>query len=213
MVRKLTISLAQVSSKPQPFSIWTIATVSLALLMMLPLVSVLTSIFSDTGTVWQHLITTVLGEYILNSLILMVGVGAGVAIVGTTCAWLVTMCQFRGRSLFQWALLLPLAAPAYILAYTYTDLLEYYGPVQSILRQGFGWKNAQDYWFPNVRSMPGAIAMFVLVLYPYVYLLARSAFSNQSSITLEASRSLGCTPWQGFLKVALPMARPAIVAG
>ncbi len=213
MVRKLTTSLAQVSSKPQPFSIWTIATVSLALLMMLPLVSVLTSIFSDTGTVWQHLITTVLGEYILNSLILMVGVGAGVAIVGTTCAWLVTMCQFRGRSLFQWALLLPLAAPAYILAYTYTDLLEYYGPVQSILRQWFGWKNAQDYWFPNVRSMPGAIAMFVLVLYPYVYLLARSAFSNQSSITLEASRSLGCTPWQGFLKVALPMARPAIVAG
>ena len=213
MVRKLTPSLAQVSSTPQPFSIWTIATVSLALLMMLPLVSVLTSIFSDTGAVWQHLITTVLGEYILNSLILMVGVGAGVAIVGTTCAWLVTMCQFRGRSLFQWALLLPLAAPAYILAYTYTDLLEYYGPVQSILRQWLGWKNAQDYWFPNVRSMPGAIAMFVLVLYPYVYLLARSAFSNQSSITLEASRSLGCTPWQGFLKVALPMARPAIVAG
>ncbi len=211
MVRKLTISAPQASS--QSFSIWTVATVSLALSMMLPLVSVLTSVFSDTRSVWQHLITTVLGEYILNSLILMVGVGAGVAIVGTTCAWLVTMCQFRGRSLFQWALLLPLAAPAYILAYTYTDLLEYYGPVQSILRQWFGWKNAQDYWFPNVRSMPGAIGMFVLVLYPYVYLLARSAFSNQSSITLEASRSLGCTPWQGFLKVALPMARPAIVAG
>ena len=213
MVRKLTTSLAQVSSKSQPFPIWTIATVSLALLMVLPLVSVLSSLFSDTRTVWQHLITTVLGEYILNSLILMVGVGAGVAIVGTTCAWLVTMCQFRGRSIFQWALLLPLAAPAYILAYTYTDLLEYYGPVQSLLRQWFGWNNAQDYWFPNVRSIPGAIVMFVLVLYPYVYLLARSAFSNQSSITLEASRSLGCTPWQGFLKVALPMARPAIMAG
>ena len=213
MVRKLTIANTQLSTKSQPFSIWTIATVSLALLMALPLVSVLTSIFSDTKTVWQHLITTVLGEYILNSLILMVGVGLGVAIVGTSCAWLVTMCQFRGRSLFQWALLLPLAAPAYILAYTYTDLLEYYGPVQTLLRQWFGWKNAQDYWFPNIRSMPGAIVMFVLVLYPYVYLLARSAFLNQSSITLEASRSLGCTPWQGFLKVALPMARPAIVAG
>ncbi len=211
MVRKLTTSAAQVPS--QSFSIWTIVTIALALLMMLPLVSVLTSVFSDTRSVWQHLITTVLGEYILNSLILMVGVGAGVAIVGTACAWLVTMCQFWGRSFFQWALLLPLAAPAYILAYTYTDLLEYYGPVQSILRQWFGWKNAQDYWFPNVRSMPGAIVMFILVLYPYVYLLARSAFSNQSSITLEASRSLGCTPWQGFVKVALPMARPAIVAG
>lgn len=212
MVHKTT-SHTPTSSPSQPFPIWTIVTVALALLMMLPLVSVVSSVFSDTRTVWQHLITTVLGEYIVNSLILMVGVGAGVAIVGTSCAWLVTMCQFRGRSLFQWALLLPLAAPAYILAYTYTDLLEYYGPVQSLLRQWFGWKNAQDYWFPNVRSMPGAIAMFVLVLYPYVYLLARSAFSNQSSITLEASRSLGCTPWQGFLKVALPMARPAIVAG
>ena len=145
MVRKLTIATTPVSPKSKPFSIWTIATVSLALLMALPLVSVLTSIFSDTKTVWQHLITTVLGEYILNSLILMVGVGLGVAIVGTSCAWLVTMCQFRGRSLFQWALLLPLAAPAYILAYTYTDLLEYYGPVQTLLRQWFGWKNAQDY--------------------------------------------------------------------
>ena len=213
MVRKLTIANTQLSPKSQPVSIWTIATVSLALLMALPLVSILTSIFSDTRTVWQHLITTVLGEYILNSLILMVGVSIGVTVVGTSCAWLVTMCQFRGRSLFQWALLLPLAAPAYILAYTYTDLLEYYGPIQTLLRQWFNWKNAQDYWFPNIRSMPGAIVMFVLVLYPYVYLLARSAFSNQSSITLEASRSLGCTPWQGFLKVALPMARPAIVAG
>ena len=213
MVRKLTNFPPQVSSLSEPFPIWTIVTILLALFMMLPLVSVLSSVFSDTRTVWQHLITTVLGEYILNSLILMVGVGVGVAIVGTSCAWLVTMCQFRGRSLFQWALLLPLAAPAYILAYTYTDLLEYYGPIQSLLRQWFNWKNAQDYWFPNVRSMPGAIVMFVLVLYPYVYLLARSAFSNQSSITLEASRSLGCTPWQGFLKVALPMARPAIMAG
>jgi iron(III) transport system permease protein len=211
MARKLTIDRNQSSKKN--ISAWTIATLLFALLMMMPIISVLFGIFSDTRAVWQHLITTVLGEYISNSLILMVGVGIGVSIVGTGCAWLVTMCQFRGRSIFQWALLLPLAAPAYILAYTYTELLEYYGPVQSTLRQWLGWKTAQDYWFPNVRSMPGAILMLVLVLYPYVYLLARSAFLNQSTITLEASRSLGCTPWQGFLKVALPMARPAIIAG
>jgi iron(III) transport system permease protein len=211
MVRKLSIDRPQFNK--QTLSAWSTATVVFALLMMLPIFSVVLGVFSETRAVWQHLITTVLGQYIFNSLTLMLGVGIGVTIVGTGCAWLVTMCQFRGRSVFQWALLLPLAAPAYILAYTYTELLEYYGPLQSTLRQWFAWKTAQDYWFPNVRSIPGAMLMLVLVLYPYVYLLARSAFLNQSTITLEASRSLGCTPWQGFLKVALPMARPAIVAG
>jgi iron(III) transport system permease protein len=211
MVRKLTND--RNLFKAPSLAAWSIATVLLALLMMLPIVSVLFGIFSDTRAVWQHLITTVLGEYIGNSLTLMLGVGLGVTIVGTGCAWLVTMCQFPGRSFFQWALLLPLAAPAYILAYTYTELLEYYGPIQTTLRQWFGFRAATDYWFPNVRSMPGAILMLVLVLYPYVYLLARSAFLNQSTVTLEASRSLGCTPWQGFFQVALPMARPAIVAG
>ncbi len=211
MVRKIMAERS--TSIAKSLSPWTVTSLLLALLLMLPLGSVFLGIFSDTRAVWQHLITTVLGEYIANSLILMGGVGLGVTIVGTLCAWLVTSCQFWGRSVFQWALLLPLAAPAYILAYTYTELLEYYGPVQSTLRQWFTYKTAQDYWFPNVRSMPGAILMLVLVLYPYVYLLARSAFLNQSSITLEASRSLGYTPWQGFLTVALPMARPAIVAG
>jgi iron(III) transport system permease protein len=143
----------------------------------------------------------------------MVGVGLGVSSLGTGLAWLVTMCQFPGVRLWQWALLLPLAAPAYILAYSYTELLEYYGPVQTTLRSLFHWETARDYWFPNVRSVGGAIVMFVLVLYPYVYLLARSAFLNQSNVTLEASRSLGCTPWRGFYQVALPLARPAIASG
>ena len=192
---------------------WTIATVIIAIAMALPLFAILSGSFSDTREVWQHLIQTVLGEYIGNSLMLMLGVGLGVAIVGTGTAWLVTMCEFPGRGLFQWALLLPLSAPSYLLAYTYTDLLDFSGPVQSSLRSFFQWKTAQDYWFPNLRSVPGAIFMFVLVLYPYVYLLARSAFLNQSTVTLEASRSLGCTPWQGFTKVALPLARPAIAAG
>jgi iron(III) transport system permease protein len=109
--------------------------------------------------------------------------------------------------------LLPLAAPAYILAYTYTELLEFYGPIQTTLRQWFGWQRVQDYWFPPIRSLPGAILMLVLVLYPYVYLLARTAFLSQSVSTLEASYSLGCSPWNSFWRVSLPLARPAIVAG
>jgi iron(III) transport system permease protein len=194
-------------------NLWTVFTILITLLISLPLLAVLIGMFADTRSVWQHLISTVLGEYISNSLGLMLGVGIGVTLIGTVTAWLVTMCQFPGRKFFQWGLLLPMAAPAYILAYTYTELLEYYGPVQSTLRHWFGWQNAQVYWFPSVRTLPGAVLMLTLVLYPYVYLLARSAFLNQSNVTLEASRSLGCTPWQGFFQVALPMARPAIVAG
>ncbi len=192
---------------------WTIAAWTIALLTSLPLVAVASGLFADTRSVWLHLFQTVLGQYVGNSLWLMLGVGIGVATIGTGTAWLVTLCQFPGRRILQWALLLPLAAPAYILAYTYTELLEYYGPVQQLLRGWFGWQNAQEYWFPSIRSLPGAIVMLTLVLYPYVYLLARSAFLTQSSVTLEASRSLGCTPWQSFYKVGLPMARPAIVAG
>jgi iron(III) transport system permease protein len=123
------------------------------------------------------------------------------------------MCRFRGRSVFDWLLLLPLAVPAYILAYTYTDFLEYAGPVQGLLRDLFGWTSARDYWFPEIRSIEGAIAMFSLVLYPYVYMLARAAFLEQSVCALEVSRVLGRGPWGAFFGVALPLARPAIIAG
>jgi iron(III) transport system permease protein len=173
----------------------------------------MSSIFSDSSEIWQHLVATVLQDYILNSLVLMVGVGLGVLIVGTGAAWLVTMCRFPGSRWLEWLLLLPLAAPAYLLAYLYTELLEYYGPIQTALRQTFGWQTIQDYWFPDVRSMGGAIALLVLVLYPYVYLLARVAFLEQCTCTLEASRSLGCNPWRGFWRVALPLARPSLAAG
>jgi iron(III) transport system permease protein len=195
------------------FSAWTIVVIAIALLIALPIIAVLSGLFADARSVWQHLASTVLTTYITNSLLLMVFVGLGVTIIGTGTAWLVTMCRFPTSRILTWALLLPLAAPAYILAYTYTDLLEYFGIVQTTLRSWFGWKSAQDYWFPNVRSLWGASLMLILVLYPYVYLLARSAFLSQSVCTLEASRSLGCSPWQSFRKVALPLARPAIVAG
>lgn len=192
---------------------WSVSIWSIALLIALPLIAIASGLLIDTRTVWAHLVSTVLSAYIFNSLGLMVGVGIGVTVLGTATAWLVTMCVFPGRRFLEWALLLPLAAPAYILAYTYTTFLDYSGPIQTGLRVIFGWNTPQDYWFPQVRSLPGAIAMLTLVLYPYVYLLARSAFVSQSVVTLEASRSLGCNPWQSFWKVALPMARPALTAG
>ncbi|MEL7353600.1 MAG: iron ABC transporter permease [Cyanobacteria bacterium J06560_5] len=185
----------------------------IAALVVLPVFVVLASIFSDASEIWTHLAETVLMTYVINSLLLMVGVGLGVLIVGVGTAWLVSMCDFWGVRIFEWALLLPLAAPAYLLAYTYTDWLEYFGPVQTGLRSLFGWESVADYWFPNVRSIWGAIAMFTLTLYPYVYMLARVAFLEQSVCTLEASRSLGCGPWRSFVKVAVPLARPAIAAG
>jgi iron(III) transport system permease protein len=192
---------------------WTILVGAIALILAIPVLIVLGSVFTSTGEIWQHLVSTVLPGYILNSLWLMLGVGLGVMVIGVGTAWLVIMCRFPGKWVLEWALLLPLAAPAYILAYVYTEVLEFYGPVQEFLRYAFGWRSVTDYWFPDVRSLGGAIAMLILVLYPYVYMLARVAFLEQSICTLEASRCLGCGPWRSFFRVALPLARPAIAAG
>lgn len=192
---------------------WTIGVIAIALLIATPVLVVLSSIVADSGDVWNHLVSTVLPRYIANSFWLMVGVGVGVLAIGVSTAWLVTMCRFPGSRIFEWALLLPLAVPAYLLGYVYTELLDYYGPVQFALRSLFGWSGAEDYWFPPIRSLIGAIAMFSLVAYPYVYLLTRVAFLEQSICTLEASRSLGCGAWRSFFRIALPLARPAIAAG
>ncbi len=192
---------------------WTLVVLAIAALVMTPVVVVLSSIFSNSSDIWSHLASTVLPRYITNSLLLMIGVGFGVSLLGISTAWLVTVCRFPGRRIFEWALLLPLAAPAYLLAYTYTELLGFFGPVQTALRSLFGWESIQDYWFPDVRSLGGAMLMLSLSLYPYVYLLARVAFQEQSVRTLEASRALGCNPWRSFFTVALPLARPAIMGG
>lgn len=193
---------------------WTIVVGAIAVLIASPILVVLGSVFTPSSRdIWSHLASTVLPTYILQSFWLMVGVSFGVTVIGVSTAWLVTTCQFPGRRVFEWALLLPLAAPAYILAYVYTDVLEFYGPVQSSLRQLFGWSSVNDYWFPEIRSIGGAIAMLTLVLYPYVYLITRVAFLDQSVCTLEASRALGCNPWSSFFRVALPLARPAIMGG
>ncbi len=195
------------------FDGWTVSVGIIALLMISPVLVVLSGVFTNSTETWDHLVATVLPQYIKNSLILMVGVGLGVLVLGVTTAWLISTCQFPGRSWFEWLLLLPLAAPAYLLAYVYTDVLDYFGPVQTTLRTLFGWERATDYWFPHIRSIGGAILLFSLTLYPYVYMLTRVAFLEQSTATLEASRSLGCGPWRSFWSVALPLARPAIATG
>ncbi len=183
------------------------------LLVALPVFSVGFNLFAgDGGETWGHLAATVLPEFVGNSLMLALLVGLGVAVVGTTCAWLTAMAEFPGRRAFEWALLLPLAIPAYVMAYVYTDLLQFVGPVQTTLRESFGWRRG-DYWFPEIRSLGGAAAMFVCALYPYVYLLARTAFLERGSSTFEAARSLGLAPLGAFLRVSLPLARPAIAAG
>ncbi|MGK7934766.1 MAG: ABC transporter permease [Xenococcaceae cyanobacterium] len=194
-------------------SSWTILAVVIALIISVPIIFVFTSVFADSGDIWSHLVETVLADYITNSFWLMLGVSVGVCLIGVGTAWLVTMCSFWGSSWFEWSLLLPLAAPAYLLAYAYTDMLDFFGPVQTWLRSIFGWTSVQDYWFPDIRSLWGAVVMLMLVLYPYVYLLARLAFLEQSICTLEASRSLGCNPWRSFFTTALPLARPSIMAG
>ncbi|MEO0855165.1 MAG: ABC transporter permease subunit, partial [Cyanobacteria bacterium J06648_11] len=191
---------------------WTGLAIAIAAVISIPVVVVASALLVPRVDIWQQLAETVLARYVGNSLYLMLGVGLGTAVIGVGTAWLVALCRFPGRRLFEWALLLPLAAPAYVLAYTYTDLLDVTGPVQTHLRELFGW-SVRDYWFPPVRSLGGAIAMLALVLYPYIYLPARVAFLEQSKSTLDASRSLGRGPWKTFATVALPLARPAIVGG
>ncbi|HEY0491636.1 MAG TPA: iron ABC transporter permease [Telluria sp.] len=190
-----------------------VAAMLVAALIAVPILSVTANLFlSGSGDTWSHLASTVLPDYILNTLILCVGVGLGVIIVGVSTAWLVSIHDFPGRRIFEWALVLPLAVPAYVMAYAYTDLLQFVGPVQTWLRETFELVPGQ-YWFPDIRTVGGACAVFVFVLYPYVYLLARAAFLERASGMLEAGRSLGLGPWTNFFRVSLPLARPAIAAG
>ncbi|WP_444944833.1 ABC transporter permease [Microbulbifer sp. ZKSA006] len=192
---------------------WLLLVATISLLVALPVLSIFWLAFFPEENIWPHLLDTVLFHYVSATLILAAGVGLATLIAGVGSAWLVSMCQFPGRRFFEWALLLPFAVPAYVIAYVYTDLLEYAGPLQKSLRTWFGWQTARDYWFPEIRSMGGAIAMLSLVLFPYVYMLARAAFLEQCGSIRAASRSLGCSPWQSFLRVSLPMARPAIAVG
>lgn len=192
---------------------WTIGNLMITAVVTMPVFAVLYMAITPTDDIWAHLSETVLGLYIETTLLLMIGVGLGTLVIGVGTAWLVSMCRFPGKKIFEWALLLPMAMPAYVIAYIYTDILEYSGPLQVVLREAFGWTTKREYWFPEIRSLGGAISMMTLVLYPYVYLLSRAAFLEQSVGVLEASRVLGRGPWRSFFSVALPLARPAIIIG
>ncbi|GAB4393711.1 MAG: iron ABC transporter permease [Kiloniellaceae bacterium] len=196
----------------QPWRPLTWLSVLVAALFLIPVASVLFSLTQSGEGTWAHLASTVLPRYLFNTAVLVGGVGIGVPILGAGTAWLVTMCRFPGHRVFEWALILPLAVPAYVMAYAYTDFLQPAGPVQSLLREMTGL-TYQEYWFPEVRSLGGAVAMLTLVLYPYAYMLSRTAFLDQSVCALDVSRTLGCGPWATFFRVALPLARPAIIAG
>ncbi len=183
------------------------------LALALPVVTIIVLAFMPTENVWPHLIATVLPGYVTRTVLLMLGVGLITFVVGTAVAWLVTMCRFPLRPLFAWASLVPLAMPGYIVAYAYVDFLSYAGPVQTGLRELFGWTRPSDYWFPEIRSLGGAIFVLSMVLYPYVFLTARASFIRQPATQLEVARALGQTPWGAFRTVALPLARPGIAVG
>jgi iron(III) transport system permease protein len=196
--------------RPDP---WTFVAVLIAFVVVAPMAAVLWLATHPTENIWPHLLATVLPRYLQNTLLLMLGVGALAAAMGTGAAWLVTMYRFPGQRWLDWALLFPMASPAYIGAYALVDFLNYSGPVQAGLRLAMGWQSARDYWFPEVHSLGFAIVVLAAALYPYVYLLARAAFREQSGASYEVARALGAGPAGLFLKVGLPLARPAIAAG
>ena len=182
----------------------------LALFIICPIVAIFYSAFLGDTSLWPHLFSTVLPRYVYNTIVLMIGVGILSMIFGVSSAWVVTRYNFIGKNFFEWALLLPAAVPAYIIAYTYTDFLEYAGPLQKLLREIFNWSNVDDYWFPEIRSMGGAILVMSCVLYPYIYMMTRASFLTVPLSFYQTSLIYGRS---SFFSVALPLARPGIFAG
>ena len=193
--------------------LWPWAALAIAALVLMPVAAVVWMAFNPVENIWPHMLATTLPRYLGNTGVLMLGVAVLTAAVGTGAAWLVTMYRFPGSRALEIALLLPLAVPAYIGAYALVDLFEYAGPVQGALRAAFGWASPRDYWFPPVRSRAAAALVLSAALYPYVYLLARAAFREQSGNAYEVARALGAGPWGLFWRLGLPLARPAIAAG
>ncbi|MCL4768087.1 MAG: iron ABC transporter permease [Hyphomicrobiaceae bacterium] len=192
---------------------WTAAVAVVLALMLLPIVTIAVLALTPAENIWPHLARTVLPRALRETVLLMAGVGLLTLAIGTAAAWFVTMYRFPGRAVVDRLLVIPLAMPTYIVAYCYADLLDFAGPVQSGLRATFGWTSARDYWFPDIRSLGGAVLVMSMVLYPYVYLTARASFVQQSVCVLEVARTLGRTALGAFRSVALPLARPALAAG
>ncbi|WP_193142041.1 iron ABC transporter permease [Meridianimarinicoccus sp. MJW13] len=193
--------------------VWSVGALVVAAVVAAPLIAVGWLALTPGNGIWMHLWSTTLPRYLSNTLFLMIAVGLTTAVTGTVTAWLITMYRFPGARWLEWLLLLPLAIPAYIGAYALTDLLEYAGPVQTGLRSLFGWSSSRDYWFPEVRSRGAAVLVLGAALYPYVYLLARAAFREQSVCAFDVARTLGAGPVRRFFRIGLPLARPAIAAG
>ncbi len=193
--------------------VWSISAVLIAALVIAPILSVFIIALTPTENIWPHLLSTTLPRYASNTLILMFFVGIISGIIGTSTAWLIARYRFIGSNWLQWALFLPLALPAYVASYALVDLLEYAGPIQSLLRNLFNWQTSKDYWFPEIRSLSSAIFVLSLALYPYVYLMARSAFLEQSDSAEEVAKSLGISVMGRFFKLGLPLVRPAVFAG
>ncbi len=189
---------------------WRFIPVLVAVLVLIPVGTVLLSFLTPTGDVWQHLVETILPRLLINTFWLTLGVAVGSALLGVSLAWFTAVCEFPGRKIFSWGLLLPLAIPAYVMAFVTLGLFDFTGPVQTLLRS---WLGPELFWFPNIRGRLGVIIVMTLAFYPYVYLLARNAFHTQGKRSLEAAQSLGLNRTQGFLKVAIPMARPWIASG
>jgi iron(III) transport system permease protein len=193
--------------------IWTPGALVIAAVVLAPILSIVWIAFNPVENIWPHLLATVLPRYLETTLALMLGVAILTAAMGTGAAWLVSQYRFPGRDMLSYALLFPMAIPAYVGAYALVDFLDYAGPLQSAMRAAFGWTSARDYWFPETRSLWAAVLVLSFALYPYVYMLARAAYREQSGATYEVARALGCGPWRMFFRLGLPLARPAIAAG
>lgn len=182
------------------------------MLLVLPIFAIFYLSLGDSGDLFAHLTSTVMPTYTYNTIVLVIGVMAVTLVLGVPTAWLMAMCQLPGEKVLQWALVLPLAMPGYVVGYVFTDWFDYAGPIQILLREMTGWKGG-EYWFPDMRTLFGATSVLALVLYPYVYLMSRAAFMEQSVSLLQSARLLKCSPLESFYRISLPLARPSIAVG
>ena len=204
-IKKITLGNSNIGLPVLFFSL-------ISIIFLIPILLILGSLLDGYSSTWNHLIETVLSEYISNSLALVCGVSLGVFILGVSTAWLITSCDFKGKHFFKWALILPLSIPPYIMAYAFTGLFDSSGSMNSIVQSTFNLESSYIF-FPSIRNITGTIIIFSFTLYPYVYLIAQTAFANQSRDIFDTARTLGLSKKQTFFKLALPLARPAIIAG
>ena len=190
-----------------------ISAIILVFFLVLPVISLCVIAFAGDFDSFRHIAGTILPRATYTTLAMMIGVGVFVAFFGSLTAWLVTFYEFKGRRVFEWALILPLAVPTYISAYAFVEFFSFTGPLQEVVRVLGGYQSSRDYWFPDIRSLGGTILVLGLVLYPYVYLMVRALFNLQGSSVIDSARSLGAGRWRTLFKIILPMARPAIMLG